>query len=323
MTMLKCVAVAGMALGLVGCASMLDNSSFYDGSMRSPAVISPDDYPICDPRVIAFPSVRIVLTYRRLAPFASGDGCRNHATTWVNAYATLGGSRRGITLVSSGGGVSTYLTIMDNPDVRARSPDGNVSWAKNSTADPFYQSPYVIHSPAVNLPNLNVREHWHHHQPIFDDVVTINGLQWRHYQYYYFTSGSSDPDSPDVNNGERIGTPVIPVRHPLALREIREIYRHDVDEGHAVTVVATYSRRLTLDSQSLEARRALLRRIVESVHVEPLTSQRLREIQESEFRSTLGGTECRPTVRADLLASLSEREAAAFRRRCPRVEVVY
>lgn len=101
----------------------------------------------------------------------------------------------------------------------------------------FYRTPATVQYP----------ETWTYNKPIFDRVEMLNGLKWRHFMFWEYSTLSSDPDMPALSvaskeSGSRgsaallYPVPVIPVSQPDALILVGEVYEHAVDDNHKMLV---------------------------------------------------------------------------------------
>ncbi|GLQ98655.1 hypothetical protein [Dyella mobilis] len=85
------------------------------------------------------------------------------------------------------------------------------------------------------------------------EVITINGLVWNHRLLAMYKV--TNPSRP--TQGELI--------------EWKEVYEHVIDEAHILRRQAHYDAMIVADPEWIAARRNLLLRLVQAVHIEPMT----------------------------------------------------
>lgn len=84
------------------------------------------------------------------------------------------------------------------------------------------------------------------------DTVVINGLSWRH----RLTAKYKTPDPGDLSKGSLLGWD--------------EIYEHVIDSAHVLRQRAHYDAIVVADTEWIDARRALLRKLVEAIRIHPV-----------------------------------------------------
>jgi hypothetical protein len=157
---------------------------------------------------------------------------------------------------------------------------------RNGYTNQLY-NPYWVHrTPAT----VQYPETWTYNKLIFDRIEMINGLKWRHFMFWEYSSLSSDPDMPALSvaskeSGSRgsaallYPVPVVPVSQPDALTLVGEVYEHVVDNNHRMLVYGHFDRPVVQDAHWLAVRRAMLKELVDVVTITPLTPERLERFK--------------------------------------------
>jgi hypothetical protein len=157
---------------------------------------------------------------------------------------------------------------------------------RNGYTNQLYNPHWVHRTPAT----VQYPETWTYNKPIFDRIEMINGLKWRHFMFWEYSSLSSDPDMPALSvaskeSGSRgsaallYPVPVVPVSQPDALTLVGEVYEHVVDNNHRMLVYGHFDRPVVQDAHWLAVRRAMLKELVDVVTITPLTPERLEKFR--------------------------------------------
>jgi len=111
----------------------------------------------------------------------------------------------------------------------------------------------------------------------FEEVLTVNGLNWKHQVVSLY----------DITPHDRV--------NPIAGEERRErlslsdIYEHQIDESHVYRIMGTYHQ-LILDHPILQARRHLTRRLVDEFQIVPVASGHITENSAEGMANPAQGT---------------------------------
>lgn len=271
-----------IVLPLVGC----DTTPFYDGSISEPPQRWPDDVQMCGTVTYAILPLKLVVTHAKYPVLPNGiAGCGyspdDHAVELVDGDDTrIGPMRVDSTGIGNIYHVYYYVQFSRNdrfyPDIPGRNGETNQLYNPHW----FYRTPATVQYP----------ETWTYNKPIFDRVEMINGLKWRHFMFWEYSSLSSDPDMPALSvaskeSGSRgsaallYPVPVVPVSQPDALILVGEVYEHAVDDNHKMLVYGHFDRPVVQDAHWLAVRRAMLRKLVDAVTITPLTPEKLEKLR--------------------------------------------
>ena len=270
------------ALLLVGC----DTTPIYDGSIPESPQRWPDDVQTCGTAAYALLPLNLVVTLAKFPVLpinraGCGFSLNDHSVPLLNSDDI----RRGPMRVDSTGigniyHVYYYVQFSRNDRFYLDTPD------RNGYTNQLYNPHWVHRTPAT----VQYPETWTYNKPIFDRIEMINGLKWRHFMFWEYSSLSSDPDMPALSvaskeSGSRgsaallYPVPVVPVSQPDALTLVGEVYEHVVDNNHRMLVYGHFDRPVVQDAHWLAVRRAMLKELVDVVTITPLTPERLERFK--------------------------------------------
>ena len=270
------------ALLLVGC----DTTPIYDGSISESPQRWPDDVQTCGTAAYALLPLNLVVTLAKFPVLpinraGCGFSLNDHSVPLLNSDDI----RRGPMRVDSTGigniyHVYYYVQFSRNDRFYLDTPD------RNGYTNQLYNPHWAHRTPAT----VQYPETWTYNKPIFDCIEMINGLKWRHFMFWEYSSLSSDPDMPalsvaSIESGSRGSTallypvPVVPVSQPDALTLVGEVYEHVVDNNHRMLVYGHFDRPVVQDAHWLAVRRAMLKELVDVVTITPLTPERLERFK--------------------------------------------
>lgn len=270
------------ALLLVGC----DTTPIYDGSISESPQRWPDDVQTCGTAAYALLPLNLVVTLAKFPVLpinraGCGFSLNDHSIPLLNSDDI----RRGPMRVDSTGigniyHVYYYVQFSRNDRFYLDTPD------RNGYTNQLYNPHWVHRTPAT----VQYPETWTYNKPIFDRIEMINGLKWRHFMFWEYSSLSSDPDMPALSvaskeSGSRgsgallYPVPVVPVSQPDALTLVGEVYEHVVDNNHRMLVYGHFDRPVVQDAHWLAVRRAMLKELVDVVIITPLTPERLEKFR--------------------------------------------
>ncbi len=257
---------------LTGC----DTSAMYERTARQTPVRWPDDVEMCSISISAITKLRIVVTlakFTSLPGFAAGGGCHGFI-----------GNNHHIRILDDAWGLGSAMKVDNSSYYRVY----QVSYDFLLAEDKYFESgmdydPHWVGAiPATKLDPAS----WLHNVPMGQSsTIAINGLKWTHYLFYGFQSASPNPKDPGIPAAvaspfsEQLPQPTISVGHPRALLWVGEVYAHRVDDRHKMLVWAKYRRAVTQDAHWLKTRRAMLRKLVDTVTITPLTPERLEKLR--------------------------------------------
>jgi len=96
-----------------------------------------------------------------------------------------------------------------------------------------------------------------------EDILTINGMEWRHQVVGKYRTTSFDPDHPrDMSN----------------LEDLSDVYEHRFDESHIFQIKGQYDKTILSYPELSEDRRRMTRRLVEGFRYEFLTPEQIELI---------------------------------------------
>lgn len=271
-----------VALLLAGC----DTTPIYDGSIPEPPQRWPDDVQTCGTVAYALLPLNLVVTLAKFPVLpinraGCGFSLNDHSIPMLNSDDI----RRGPMRVDSTGigniyHVYYYVQFSRNDRFYPDTPD------RNGETNQLYNPHWVYRTPAT----VQYPETWTYNKPIFDRIEVINGLEWRHFMFWEYSSLSSDPDMPALSvaskeSGSRgsaallYPVPVVLVSQPDALILVGEVYEHAVDDNHKMLVYGHFDRPVVQDAHWLAVRRAMLKELVNVVTITPLTPERLEKFR--------------------------------------------
>jgi hypothetical protein len=270
------------ALLLVGC----DTTPIYDGSIPESPQRWPDDVQTCGTAAYALLPLNLVVTLAKFPVLPiNRAGCgfylNGHSVLLLNSDDIRQGPMR---VDSTGIGniyhVYYYVQFFRNDRFYLDTPD------RNGHTNQLYNPHWVHRTPAT----VQYPETWTYNKLIFDRIEMINGLKWRHFMFWEYSSLSSAPDMPALSvaskeSGSRgsaallYPVPVVPVSQPDALTLVGEVYEHMVDNNHRMLVYGHFDRPVVQDAHWLAVRRAMLKELVDVVTITPLTPERLERFK--------------------------------------------
>jgi len=278
---LRILGLLAATLCLTGC--MLDTSRLYDGSIPEPPQRWPDDLATCALITTVVVPLKIVITNTQF-PFIpngkNGGGC-GYASPNVEFDDDQAGTPIWRGMDGMGGGVNNYGVYYEVYMAKNRYFCPVKSIGSSTPVCQFTDPTWTYHPPDIPPGPWGGEgwksTTWSFNRPILDRTETINGLKWRHYMFWQYESLSSDPNAPAKSIDSRLESlapqPVVSVPHPDALESVGEVYEHAVDADHSMFVFANYKRAVTQDAHWFDARRAMLRKLVDAVTIRPLTPE--------------------------------------------------
>lgn len=270
-----------VAATLLQAGCVLDTSQLYDGSIPAPPQRWPLNQRICPPGSVVLTSLKLKVTGGGIPFPVKTDGAYS-----CGVPSTLGppppdirtdsiGSPWGMSGVDNAGGGANFFNVYYGQVLSTNKILNNPR--QNSRQNYSPQWSHYAH-PTASYPKI-----WYFNQPINKTVVTVNGLRWEHTTFWKYASLSNDPKAPalPVNRynlvlGGSVSAPLaIEVRQPEALIALGEVYKHAIDSTHTMLVYAIYERPVVQDAQWLAARRAMLRKLVDTVTITSLTDAQI------------------------------------------------
>jgi hypothetical protein len=268
-------ALAGLMLASTGCS--LDNSRYYQvgGPPTRPATWYPLDFPVCHPTeqggaivvplkiriwVAGLPYPERVMAFRQKDPKA--DGCSMEA-----------GDRHpvGPRVVRSGttkfrGGMLDML--------------GNGFAASSYTQEIVTTDQIKTKEEGLRKNSEHVKAQfgsntYHPDLVLFDEKLVINGMEWRHTATNAYSQGAEE----------------------VVLGGGREMFQHAIDENHVYQVGAYFSAELQDNKALFDSRRQILRRLVESVRIQPVSQEEMDAAIATDNRERAIDEKCRSNER--------------------------
>jgi hypothetical protein len=278
------ILVAVSAVCLAGC----DTSPLYDGSIPEPPTRWPNDVQTCVPVTHVFTSLKLAVTYEKypvLPNGVAGCGYSHDETPYPEILDDDTGGGRAMGVDSGGDGVHSYEVyyyeqLSPNSKFYSDAPE------RNGRSNQLYNPDWTYRTPAT----ARYPEFWIFNRPLSENEEVINGSKWRHFLFWEYRSLSSNPSAPALSVGSKDGPaaglglsldplPSVEVPQPDALILVGEGYEHAVDSGHKMLIYANYSRTVVQDAGWFAARRAMLKKLVVAVNIQPLSQDRVLEIQ--------------------------------------------
>lgn len=198
-----------------------------------------------------------------------GGAAHNERVVDVEQNKTVAGSQMGMDHGS--GGWNDYAVFYDF----------HIGSTSDFQSDDQYLNPhYKYAQPAT----VSSPPEWTFNQLLGKpETVVINGLKWQHIVLYSFDSYYPDSDKPGIPipkwEGPLLPLPTVHTKHPNALTWVGEVYTLQIDKTHQMKIWATYMRPVVQDAHWLKVRRAMLRKLVNAVTVQPLTNAEVQSLR--------------------------------------------
>lgn len=268
--------IATISLLLAGCHT----EALYNGTYPSVPTRWPDNVETCGITMSVFPRWQKVITWT--------------AYPFVNGYQDVGGGGCG------GRAHNERVVEMESDETilmgQMGMDHGSGGWNDYAVFYDFHMGPendfkddaqYIDQNyQYVSPKTISYPKSWTFNELIGKpNTIVINGLSWQHVLLYEFDSYYPDPSKPGIpaNVGWRSGhifpPPTVHTKHPNALSFVSEVYTLQIDSAHQMKVWAIYMRPVVQDAHWLEARRAMLRKLVDAVTVKSVTDAEVQSLR--------------------------------------------